>query len=112
MRIITHVGALTVALALSPLTMAQTPPPAPAKTDVPAPKPKYDEDTPYGVLMRDPAAKNVLIADWPLLVTAIEMGGVPETSTMRGALTSESARSQGGLTDALYEKIIADLKKL
>jgi len=102
------VAALTAAFCLPVIAQAQ----APAKPETPAAKPKYDEDTPYGVLMRDPAAKNVLIADWPLLVTALEMGGVPETSTMRGALTSESARSQGGLTDELYAKVVADLKKL
>jgi len=116
MRSITHVGALTVALALSPLAMAQTPPSTPAQPSAqpgaPPAKPKYDEDTPYGVLLKDPAAKAVLQADWPLLITAIEMGGVPESSTMRGAFTSESARSQGGLTDELYARIIADLKKL
>lgn len=112
MRRLSPLAALAAALCLPAIAVSQAPPPAPVKSDVPAAKPKYDEDTPYGVLMRDPAAKNVLIEDWPLLVTALEMGGVPETSTMRGALTSESARSQGGLTDALYAKVIADLKKL
>jgi hypothetical protein len=112
MRVITHVGALTFALALSPLALAQTPTPTPAQPSATAAKPKYDENTPFGVLMKDPAAKNVLIDDWPLVITAIEMGGVEETNTMKDAWNSESAHTKGGLTETLYAKVIADLKKL
>jgi hypothetical protein len=110
MRSITHVGALTVALALSPIAMAQPQPPTPAQPSTP--RPRYDENTPFAVLMKDPAAKTVLIDDWPLVVTAIEMGGVEPTNTMKDAWNSESAHSKGGLTQALYDKVIADLKKL
>jgi hypothetical protein len=110
MRRLAPVAVLTAALLLPVALLAQTP--TPAKPDAPATKPKYDENTPFGVLMKDPAAKTVLIDDWPLVVSAIEMGGVPATNTMKDAFASDSARSQGGLTDALYARIIADLKRL
>jgi hypothetical protein len=110
MRHLAPLAALAAALFLPIAVSAQTPPPK--AEAVPAAKAKYDENTPFGVLMKDPAAKNVLIDDWPLVVTAIEMGGVEETNTMKGAWNSESAHTKGGLTQALYDKILADLKKL
>jgi hypothetical protein len=100
--------AVLAAVLVTPVAVnAQTPAPSPS-----AAKPKYDENTPFGVLMKDQAAKNVLIDDWPLVVTAIEMGGVEPTNTMKDAWNSDSAHSKGGLTQAIYDKVIADLKKL
>jgi hypothetical protein len=110
MRSITHVGALIVALALSPLATAQTPPSsAPAGSEVAA---KYDENTSFGVLIGDPKAKAVLAANWPVIIDSVEMGGVPNTRTMKQAFESESARTKGGLTDEIYAKIVAELRKL
>ena len=109
MRRLSPVAALGAALLLPVNLSAQTPP---AKAETPAAKPKYDENTPFGVLMADPKAKDALIEDWPLVVTGIEMGGVELTNTMKDAWNSESAHTKGGLTQALYDKVIADLKKL
>jgi hypothetical protein len=105
---------IALALAAIPVTVTaqpSAPARAPAATPTPAP-PKFDENTPLGILMEDRPARRVLETHWPVIVEAVELGGVPVTRTMKEAAASESARSRGGLTDEIYAKIIADLAKL
>ena len=100
-------------IAVPTVTAAQTPAPAAPPIAAPAPAhPKYDENTPLGVMLHDRASRAVFEAHWPVIVDAVELGGVPESRTMKEAAASESARSRGGLTDEIYAKIMADLAKL
>jgi hypothetical protein len=106
--------AVVLAAASAAPVLAQTPPAAPAASPAAAPTahPKYDENTSFKVLLADPAASDVLVNHWPVIIDAVRGGGVPETRTMKDAVQSESARSQGGLTDEIYARIVADLAKL
>jgi hypothetical protein len=106
---------ITLALIAAPVAVcAQTPAPTtgPAAAPQQTTHPKYDENTPFRILLHDRASRAVFEAHWPVIVDSVELGGVPDTRTMKEAAASESARTKGGLTDEVYAKIIAELAKL
>lgn len=100
---------LAVAVFLLPAVVQAADPPAAGAA---ARKPKYDENSTFGELIRDPAAKAVLERTWPVIIEAVELGGVPPERTLKEASQAESARTKGGLTDEIYARMLSELGKL